>query len=165
VVSVNTDSLRYTFNPEAEFEGCLDCLDREGVGEFEVKLTASTVTHYQSGIALIEETGKPPTLRRRGKPLLTAAMLKGATGPVLSVPSKRVTHLFEGLAQHRTADIGAFDDPNDPGDDTKIDLNANRWALDFSEPLRFEVLNQRPVFGSSPPWDSVVPQPLGNAAL
>jgi hypothetical protein len=154
VVSINTDSLRVML--PLDFAPCAACTLVGGVGEFEPKFADSVVTHFQSGIAIIEEEGRGPKLRKRGKPLLTVDLLKKARGPVLSVPSHGVTHLYEALAQDRTEDIGVFDDPNNPADDTKIDLRSNLFALDFDESLlRFEVLNARPVIGFAPDFDSV----------
>lgn len=146
ILSVNTDSLRYTV-PE-EVEPCDRCPILPGVGEFSLEFVGATVTHYQSGIALIQRDDGTEKLRKRGKPLLTADMLKNATGPVLSVPSRHVTGFFEAIAQGRPEDIGVFDDPNDPDDDTKLDLRANQNILRYDpEELRFEVLNQRKVTG------------------
>ncbi|HEV2429323.1 MAG TPA: hypothetical protein VGV64_05700 [Thermoplasmata archaeon] len=156
IVSINTDSIRFAIDPEADFIPCESCAIRKGIGEFDNKFTGATVTHYQSGIALIEHSNGTTELRKRGKPLLTPEMLRSATGPTVSVPSRHVTHLFEALAQNRAEEIGAFDDPEDSGDDTKIDLASNRWALDFDPAdLRFEVLNVRPVIGTAPDYDDI----------
>ena len=150
ILSVNTDSLRYVV-PE-EVEPCDRCPILPGVGEFSLEFVGATVTHYQSGIALIQKDDGSEKLRKRGKPLLTADMLKAATGQVLSVPSRHVTGFFEAIAQGRPEDIGVFDDPNDPDDDTKLDLTANLRPLEYNpEELRFEVLNERHV--RSRPYD------------
>jgi hypothetical protein len=150
IVAVNTDSIRYVAPAETEPR------TTHGIGLFESKFFRATVTHYQSGIAIIEEPGKPPLLRKRGKPLLTVELLKSAKGAVLGVPSHGVTHLFEALATKHVEDIGVFDDPNDPKDNKKIDLRSNLWALDFPlDLMNFETLNSRPVVGVSPDFDSV----------
>jgi len=157
VVSVNTDSIRFaTLGPKFH-EFCDYCADRKvGTGLFECKFAYETVTHYQSGIALIEPAHGPVELRKRGKPLLTADMLRKATGPVLGVPSRHVTHLFEALNRDRTDEIGVFDDPDDPESNTVLDLTANLQALDFNPAeLRFEVLNVRPVIGKAPIFDDI----------
>ncbi len=157
VVSVNTDSLRFATLGPRFHEFCDYCYKREeGTGRFECKLAYATVTHFQSGIALIEPPNGPVELRKRGKPLLTADMLRKATGPVLGVPSKHVTHLFEALSQDRTDEIGVFDNPEDPESNTVLDLTANLQALDFDPAeLRFEVLNERPVIGRAPVFDDI----------
>lgn len=178
VVSVNTDSLRFVL-PDDYDEIIEDFVlkhyhppEEDGetqwekgwlVGDFEPKFMGATVTHYQSGIAVIErkdvwaaDNGWPPVLRKRGKPLLTVEMLRAATGPILKIPSRHVTHLFEGVAQDRRDEIGVFDDPSDEQDDTKLDLTSNQWAFDFDpDLLRFEVLNERAVSGAYPDFDLV----------
>lgn len=161
VVSVNTDSLRFTFGQSGAITDLCTVysLDHRA-GDFESKFRGGTVTHYQSGIAIIEENGKSPLLRKRGKPLLTVKMLRTAKGPVLNVPSKHVTHIYEAIAQDRPDDIGMFDDPNDRADDTKIDLRSNLFALDFEEEqLTFERLNAGPVVGINPNFDDLAKMP------
>ncbi|HEV2316580.1 MAG TPA: hypothetical protein VGV89_03285 [Thermoplasmata archaeon] len=149
IVSINTDSLRFVPGKPWTPTGT-------GPGEFELKFVGATVTHYQSGIAIIEEVGKAPKLRKRGKPLLTVELLRAARGSTCLVPSKAVTHLFQALAQHNVEEIGVFDDPNDPEDDRTINLESNLFALDFpAELLRFEALNERPVIGTPPDFDEI----------
>ena len=154
IVSVNTDSIRFVLPQERWTD--LFPMSQKAVGEFSVKFLDATVTHYQSGIALIEEPEKAPHLRKRGKPLLALEGLRGENGPVLRVPTRRPTHLWEGIIQDRREDIGAFSDPNDPKDDSIIDLRSNLWAMEFDESLlRFETLNQRAVVGYAPDFDDL----------
>jgi hypothetical protein len=136
-------------HPGGHEVGCAECENEPRVVEWNgewVDLPPFKDTQDPEGMAV--------HLRKRGKPLLTAALLLNAKGPVLMVPSRHVTHLNEALANGRIEDIGVFDDPNDPEDDTRIDLGSNRWGLDFIEAdLRFEVLNARAVRGAEPDFD------------
>jgi hypothetical protein len=73
IISINTDSIRYVgplYRP----------LGPAPVGEFEVKFSDATVTHYQSGIALIEHSDGQTEVRKRGMPKLTAKMLLAGRG-------------------------------------------------------------------------------------
>jgi hypothetical protein len=152
IISINTDSIRFVPGPGS----CARCNYPGGLGEFEVKFRGATVTHYQSGIAIIETPETGAVLRKRGKPLLTPDLLRGATGTSLRVPSRHVTHLFEAIIQHRPEDIGVFDDPGDPESATELDLKANLFSARFDpELLTFEVLNRQPVVGWPQDYDDV----------
>lgn len=154
IVSVNTDSIRYV--GANNIDAYYGTTPYPSVGGFERKFYRAIVTHYQSGIAVIEEPGKKPMLRKRGKPLLTVDLLHEAKGSVLAVPTHRPTHLFEAIARDDPESIGVFSDPNDDNDDTKLDLKSNLFALDFPlADLRFETLNARPVHGFAPDFDDV----------
>jgi len=145
VVSINTDSIRYV-GP------LLRPLGPAPVGEFEVKFCNATVTHYQSGIALIEHADGTVEVRRRGMPRLTAELLRAARGSKLEVPNTRTTHLFEGLAQRREDDIGDIDDESEK----TIDLLSNLFALNFDRRhLTFEYLNKHPLVGFPPDFDDL----------
>lgn len=156
ILSVNTDSIRYTQPLDWEDNLCPRCIITPGVGQFNLEFCDASVTHYQSGIAIIDKPDGTSKLRKRGKPLLTAQMLRGASGTVLSVPSHHVTGFFEAISQGRPDDIGVFSDPNDSEDDTKIDLASNLRPLGFDpQLLRFEVLNARPLLGVPYDFDEV----------
>jgi hypothetical protein len=145
VISINTDSIRYV-GP------LLRPLGPAPVGEFEIKFADATVTHYQSGIALIEHSTGKVEMRKRGMPKLTAEMLLKARGNRLEVPNTRTTHLFEGLAQGREADIGNIDDDSEK----TIDLLSNLFALKFGRKwLTFEYLNNHALRGYPPDFDDI----------
>ena len=145
VISVNTDSIRYV-GPLLRPKGPAP------VGEFEVKFADATVTHYQSGVALIEHADGSVEVRRRGMPKLTSELLARAKGTKLDVPNTRVTHLFEGLAQKREEDIGNIDEESEK----TVDLLSNLFALDFDKKrLTFEYLNRHPLRGYPPDFDDV----------
>jgi hypothetical protein len=153
IISINTDSIRFVPGSSS----CVRCNYSGGLGEFEVKFRDATVTHYQSGIAIIESPETAGTvLRKRGKPLLTPDLLRGATGTSLLVPSRHVTHLFEAIIQHRPQDIGVFDSPNNPESATVLDLQANLFSAQFDPKLlTFETLNRQPVLGYPPDYDDI----------
>jgi hypothetical protein len=186
VVSINTDSLRFTCARKSTWLLQAWSPDLETrIGDFELKFKSGTVLHLQSGICLIEYEDGPCAepddargvcskkrlrhyesvdgkgrshleLRKRGKPLLTAEMIREARGSVVDVPSRHVTHLSEALTQDRVADINTFDDPNNPEDDSTVDLTSNLLVLDFpTAGLTFERLNAGPLCGYPHDFDMV----------
>ncbi|HYM40664.1 MAG TPA: hypothetical protein VEY12_11095 [Thermoplasmata archaeon] len=176
VVSINTDSVRYVLPPK--IRGPIPQSFKHGVGEFERKLLGRTVTHYQSGIAIIESPGvcvqeicldgpnvlctskdcHDVVVRCRGKPYLRnhPDVLRNAVGPTVSVPSRHVTTFLEGLQRGKLEEIGRFDDPSSDEDDTLIDLRSNLRAFGYPEDaLTFETLNARMVRGTPHIFDEV----------
>jgi hypothetical protein len=150
VVSINTDSVRF-IGPSRYYDDHRAQLTKPGFGSWEEKFTGATLTHYQSGVALIEQKGKPPKIRKRGFKNLTPEMLRSTTGPVLEVGRKRAIKLGEALAQDRIQDLGDFQE-----EERLLDLRSNLQALDFPpEKLVFEYLNRLPLAGSNPDYDEV----------
>jgi hypothetical protein len=150
VISINTDSIRF-IEPSSWYSTHRDELTRPGFGAWEEKYRGATLTHYQSGVALIERPGKAPILRRRGFKNLTPSMLRAATGHRLEVERVRPIKLGEALAQNRVDDLGDFQK-----EERILDLQSNLNALDFPiEKLVFEYLNRFPLEGVNPDYDEV----------
>jgi hypothetical protein len=150
VVSINTDSVRF-IGPSLWYETHRDELTKPGFGTWEEKYHGATLTHYQSGVALIEKPGQRPILRRRGFKNLTPEMLRGAKGHRLEVERTRAVKLGEALAQGRVDDLGDFKE-----EERVLDLQSNLNALDFPiEKLVFEYLNCFPLEGANPDYDEV----------
>lgn len=150
VVSINTDSIRF-IEPSLWYDANRDELTKPGFGAWEEKFVGATVTHYQSGVALIEEKGKPPKVRRRGFKNLTPEMLRCATGHRLEVERTRAIKLGEAIARDRVDDLGDFLE-----EERVLELQSNLHALDFPiEKLTFEYLNRLPLDGVNPDYDEV----------
>jgi len=150
IVSINTDSIRFV-GPSPGYESRRAELTAPGFGSWEEKYTGATVTHYQSGVALIEREGQILLLRQRGFKNLTPAKLKHAMGPTLTVERVRPIKLGEALAQDRLDDLGDFQE-----EERTLDLRSNLHALDFpDEKLTFEYLNRLPLEGANPDYDEV----------
>jgi hypothetical protein len=150
VVSINTDSVRF-IGASPWYEAHRDEITKPGFGAWEEKYRGATVTHYQSGVALIEEPGKKPHLRRRGFKNLTPELLWKAKGHRLEVGRTRAIKLGEALARDRVDDLGDFQE-----EERVLELQSNLHALDFPmEKLTFEYLNRLPLEGVNPDFDEV----------
>ncbi len=150
VVSINTDSIRF-IGPSPWYDAHRSELTKPGFGAWEEKYVGATLTHYQSGVALIEVPGHPPKLRRRGFKNLTPEMLRAARGHRLEVDRTRPIKLAEALAQDRVDDLGDFQE-----EERVLDLQSNLNALDFPiGKLTFEYLNRLPLEGVNPDYDEV----------
>ena len=150
VVSINTDSIRF-IGPSPWFEANRAELTTPRLGCWEVKFEGAAVTHYQSGVTLIEIPGQKPVLRKRGFRALNVERLLHAKGHRLEVERTRAIKLGEALAHDRVEDLGDFLE-----EERVLELQSNLQALDFPiEKLTFEYLNSLPLEGVNPDYDEV----------
>ncbi len=138
VVGVATDAL-ITTQPVKSSN-----IDVDSLGGWKTEFAHRTVYSYQNGLRITVDPSKPmeKELRKRGFPTLTPENLETAEGTEMAVVRRKPRRLFESLTgkEKRVQEISSFVET-----EKTIRLLPMYLVSDWSEPLRFEILNTRPV--------------------